>query len=100
MSKNFIEWNRAGRPFKNEQNRQKKQEFKETKDSKWTKAELSILAATKYAANIMLAIAVVQQWISDGKPKTEYAGVKPWIDIIKDSLSDKNEKELLPFIGE
>ncbi len=30
MSKSFIEWNRAGRPFKNEQNKQKRQKSKDS----------------------------------------------------------------------
>lgn len=34
----------------------------------------------------MLAIMVVKQWIRDGKPKTEYEGIRPWLSIIQESL--------------
>lgn len=82
-----MEWQKAGRPSK------KGKEKPEWLEQEWTLEERSILAATERASTTMLAIAVVKQWIRDGKPRTEYEGIRPWIQIIRNSLSDKNKKE-------
>lgn len=79
-----MNWNRAGRPAK----------IKDMAldDVPWTKDELSIVAATKESAMIMLAIAVVRQWIKDGRPEADMESVRPWIGIIRDSLRDKDDR--------
>lgn len=61
-------------------------------EGEWTADEQSIIAATEHGGLVMLAIHVVRQWIKDGKPKTSYEGIKPWLSIIKDSLHDKDAK--------
>ena len=88
-----MDWNHAGRPAKN------KKEKPEWLEQEWTAEELSILAATKHASTSMLAIAVVKQWIRDGKPASEYEGIKIWLQIIKNSLSDKDKKTSPQNIG-
>lgn len=83
-----MEWGKAGRPSKN-----KPQEDKpEWLEQEWTKEELSIIIAAENSSVVMLGIAVVKQWIRDGKPKADYEGVKVWIDIIVDSLKNKDSK--------
>lgn len=79
-----MQWNKAGRPS----NKQK--DKPEWLEQAWTKEEQSIIIATENSSIVMLGIAVIKQWIRDGKSKSEYEGIKPWIQIIKDSLSDKN----------
>lgn len=89
-----MEWNKAGRPSSREK------EKPEWLEQPWTKEEQSIIAATENSSITMLGIAVVKQWIRDGKPKSEYEGIKPWLAIIQDSLSNKNEKQSAPAIPE
>ena len=86
---------KAGRPSTNKEEKPStnKEEKPEWLEQEWTAEERSILAATKHAATSMLAIAVVKQWIRDGKPASEYEGIKIWLQIIKNSLSDKDKKE-------
>ncbi len=81
-----MKWQKAGRPST------KKKEKPEWLEQEWTTEERSILAATEHAGTIMLAIAVVKQWTRDGKPMSEYEGIRPWIQIIQNSLTDKNNK--------
>lgn len=82
-----MKWQKAGRPSNKE-----KENKPEWLEQEWTKEELSVISATKHSAYVILAISVVKQWIRDGKPKSEYDGVRPWIKIIQDSLADKNNK--------
>lgn len=71
----------AGRP------RTTKNPIAETKDSTpWTKEELSIIAATERQSITMLAIAVVKQWIADGKPSQDLEAIKTWLNVIKESI--------------
>lgn len=82
-------WNKAGRkPSK------PAEQYIDDDNSPWTKEELSIITATKYSSISMLAIAVVKQWILDGKPTSEWSGVKPWINIIQDMCAEKNQNNL------
>ena len=80
------QWNRAGRPSTHSQVGKRK-----AKPMQWTKEELSIITATESSASVMLAIAVVKQWIRDGKPVCDMQGIKRWIAIIQDSLNEKND---------
>ena len=90
-----MEWKKQGRK-KMKQQPEHKPEWLE---QEWTREEQSIIAATKYSATSMLAIMVVKQWIHDGRPKSEYDGIVPWLDIIQQSLNDKNNKLCLPQFG-
>lgn len=89
-----MEWKKQGR--KKVKQPEQKPEWLE---QDWTKDEQSIIAATKYSATSMLAIMVVKQWIRDGRPKSEYDGIIPWLNIIQQSLNDKNNKLCLPQFG-
>lgn len=82
-----MNWNKAGRPSTS---KEKKPEWIE---QGWTKEEQSILAATEIDAMSMLAVLVVRQWVRDGKPKKDEEGIKPWINLIKDILSNKNSNK-------
>lgn len=82
-----MDWKHAGRPST------------KPKDSKpkwleqpWTKEEQSIISATERSSTVMLAIMVVKQWIRDGKPKSEFEGVRPWLNLIQESIKDKDNK--------
>ena len=77
------QWRKGGRPSVGNR-----------KSKPWTKEELSIICATEKASAVMLAIAVVRQWIADGKPKKGYEGVKPWLDVIRESYIRKNINNL------
>lgn len=90
-----MQWQKAGRPSI----KPKVEEKPEWLEQDWTKEEQSIIVATEHACISMLAIMVVRQWVRDGKPKSDYEGIKPWLQIIKDSLSNKNEKVRLPEVG-
>ena len=79
-----MEWSKAGRP------RTKPRRNKYV--ARWTKAERSIIAATEYAGDVMLAIAVVRQWIKDGKPEADFPAIKIWLNIIQQSYAKKNKK--------
>lgn len=92
-----MKWGKAGRPSNKHEEKPEKPEWLE---QEWTKDELSIISATEKSSLIMLGIAVVRQWIRDGKPKSDFAGVRPWIQIIKDSLSEKDKKHILPKLPE
>ena len=92
-----MKWGKAGRPSNKHE---EKPEKPEQLEQEWTKDELSIISATEKSSLIMLGIAVVRQWIRDGKPKSDFAGVRPWIQIIKDSLSEKDKKHILPKLPE
>lgn len=35
---------------------------------------------------LILALAVIKQWLMDGKPVTEYAYILPWLEYVKASL--------------
>ena len=74
------QWNKGGRPPKNGNG----------KSRPWTREELSIICATEKASAVMLAIAVVRQWVADGKPKSGYEGVRPWLAVIRESYLRKN----------
>lgn len=83
----MVEWKKAGRPRKSE----------EPKKSKpWTKEELALISSVGNNAYVMLGIAVVRQWIKDGKPQNDKEGIQLWLGIIQDSLKDKDNKHLLP----
>lgn len=69
----------AGRP-------RTKEESSETKETPWTKEELSIIVATERQSITMLAIAVVKQWIADGKPSQDIDAIKTWLKVIKESM--------------
>lgn len=86
-----MNWGKAGRP------KEKPEQVKQD-NSKWTKEELSIVAATENSALTLLGIAVVKQWINDGKPRTEFEGIRPWLTIICDSLKEKDIKATLPTL--
>lgn len=52
-------------------------------------AELSKLFDEQYNDGLLvLAMAVVRQWIIDRKPLTEYPFVLPWIQYIQEALPD------------
>ena len=95
-----MKWGKAGRPSNKSDEKPEKPEKPEWLEQEWTKDELSIISATEKSALSMLGIAVVRQWIRDGKPKSDFAGVRPWIQIIKDSLSEKDKKHILPKLPE
>jgi len=82
------QWNRAGRPRTHSHIGDGS---RRAKPMQWTKEELSIITATESSASVMLAIAVVKQWIKDGKPVCDEQGIKRWIAIIQDSLNEKND---------
>lgn len=90
-----MQWQKAGR----HSTKPKVEEKPEWLEQDWTKEEQSIIAATEHAHISMLAVMVVRQWVRDGKSKSDYEGIKPWIQIIKDSLSYKDKKAKLPDIG-
>ena len=90
-----MQWKKAGRPSV----KSEVEEKPEWLEQDWTKEEQSIIAATEYASMGILAVMVVRQWVRDGKPNSDYEGVKPWIQIIKDSLSYRDQKAMLPGIG-
>lgn len=90
-----MNWGKAGRPKSKEK---EKPEQAKQDNSKWTKEELSIVSATENSALTLLGIAVVKQWINDGKPRTEFDGIRPWLDIIRDSLKEKDSKLNLPTL--
>lgn len=83
-----MEWSKAGRP----RTKAKRNKYVQ----RWSKEEQSIIAATKYAGDIMLAIAVVRQWIKDGKPEKDYPAIKVWISIIQESYAKKNKNKFQP----
>ena len=87
----MFEWNKAGRP--------RTKEKPEWLEQDWTAEEKSILVATERASIPMLAIAVVKQWIRDGRPKSDYDGIKPWLSVISDSITAKNKQLDLTSIG-
>lgn len=95
-----MEWRKAGRPKKNnEPQDEKPQEDKpQWLEQEWTKEELSIIIAAENSSVVMLGIAVVKQWIRDGKPKADYDGIKVWLGIINESLKNKNTKYERDFI--
>ena len=35
---------------------------------------------------LILALAVIKQWLMDGKPVTEYAYILPWLEYVKAKL--------------
>ena len=83
-------WNKAGRPRSKSQGPSFKKldtsnKVHETSDdADWTKEELAIIAATKKDAYVMLAIAVVKQWILDGKPQCDADCIRYWLSVIKE----------------
>lgn len=81
----MIEWNHAGRPRKKHIDL----ESIEEQCSEWTKAEKTIVQD----GVVGIAMAVVQRWVLDGKPKKDIMGVMPWVYIIEDSLRKKNLKQ-------
>lgn len=83
-----MEWSKAGRP----RTKAKRNKY----IARWSKEELSIIAATEYAGDIMLAIAVVRQWIKDGKPEKDYPEIKVWLSIIQESCTRKNKNKFQP----
>ena len=83
-----MQWKKAGRPCV----KSKVEEKPEWLEQDWTKEEQSIIVATEYVSMSMLAVMVVRQWVRDGKPSSDYEGIKPWIQIIKDSLSYRDQK--------
>lgn len=91
-----MQWQKAGRPSI----KPKVEEKPEWLEQDWTKEELSIITATEYANISMLAVMIVRQWVRDGKPKSDYEGIKPWLQIIRESLSNKDAKARLPEIGQ
>lgn len=90
-----MQWRKAGRPS----SKPKKEKFESSRQD-WTKEELSILSATKESALVVLGIAVVKQWIKDGKPMSDFEGIKFWLQVIKESLLEKNDKQNLPALPE
>lgn len=49
----------------------------------------------KYDGYLLLAIAVVKQWVNDGRPKGDKKNIEPWIDLIKLHLPEVNIERLL-----
>lgn len=45
---------------------------------------------------LILALAVVKQWLMDGKPVTEYAYILPWLEYIKERLPNVEVKDVWP----
>ena len=80
-----MNWNKAGRPLK----RSTEQKSKFLKQE-YTKEELYI-PATERACLCTLSVAVIKQWVLDGKPVSDIEGITPWIQILKD-LTSENSK--------
>ena len=83
-----MDWKHAGRP-----STKPKDNKSEWLEQPWTKEEQSIISATERNSTVMLAIMVVKQWIRDGKPKSEFEGVRPWLNLIQESIKDKDNKQ-------
>jgi hypothetical protein len=83
-----MNWKHAGRP-----STKSKDNKPEWLEQPWTKEEQSIISATERNSTVMLAIMVVKQWIRDGKPKSEFEGVRPWLNLIQESIKDKDNKQ-------
>lgn len=81
-----MEWGHAGRPRTRLDTDISKQKQEATEDDFWTAEEKSIIAATKNQSVVVLALAVVKQWVLDGKPKRDAENIKDWVQIIKEHI--------------
>lgn len=45
---------------------------------------------SKYNGYVLLALAVIKQWVIDGKPRGDRKGLQPWIDLVKLHMPEAN----------
>ena len=50
---------------------------------------------SKYDGYLLLAIAVVKQWVNDGRPRGDKKNIEPWVDLIRLHLPEVNIERLL-----
>ena len=83
-----MEWGHAGRPRTklDIDVPEQKTETVVSEDEFWTAEEKSIIAATENQSVVMLALAVVKQWVLDGKPKRDAENIKAWVQVIKEHI--------------
>lgn len=81
-----MEWGHAGRPRTRLDTDVPEQKQAATEDEFWTAEEKSIIAATENQSVVMLALAVVKQWVLDGKPKRDAENIKAWVQVIKEHI--------------
>lgn len=73
----MLEWNKAGRP-----RTRTEQPTTTTPNDDWKKSEMLL----DNDPILAIARAVVQQWIDDGKPKSDLLGVMPFINVLKEHV--------------
>jgi hypothetical protein len=85
-----MDWNKAGCPRTSletdDQKKEQETSVSEQKTEFWTDEEASIIAACNSKPMMMLALAVIKQWVLDGRPSCDAESIKSWVQVIKDNI--------------
>lgn len=84
-----MQWDKAGR--KNTTGTQKMKEL-------WD--DDAMVLASNIAPHALLALAVVKQWVIDGKPQSEWQSIKQWLAVLNECITGGTHSQVYSIVQE